>query len=145
MRPRASSCELRATCLLLARGSLLVARSLVFNLGPLGKDFVDPHQGRSSALENVDDPAERDNWPGELHHVSVEGDKIADGHFSEKDLSSAEPQHDDNGGAQHEFERGPEHSHQADQAEAAADVFLISALEGGNLCLLLHIAAEAAG
>src|ERR1019366_820262 len=92
-----------------------------------------------------DDPAERDNWPGELHHVSVEGDKIADGHFSEKDLSSAEPQHDDNGGAQHEFERGPEHSHQADQAEAAADVFLISALEGGNLCLFLHIGADDAG
>ena len=60
-------------------------------------------------------------------------------------MSSAEPQHDDDGGAEHEFERGPEHSHQADQAEAAADVFLVSALEGGDLGLLLHISPDDTG
>src|SRR5208337_1322948 len=48
-------------------------------------------------------------------------------------------------GAEHELQRRPEHSHQADQTEAAADVFLIGAFEGGDLGLLLHIGADDAG
>src|SRR5208282_385298 len=115
------------------------------DLGLLGKDFVDAHHGCGSALENIDDPSERDDRPGELHHVSVEGDEIADRHLSEEDLSSAEPQHDDNGSAEHEFQCGPEHSHQADQAKAAAYVFPVGALEGGDLGLFLHIGADDAG
>ena len=58
---------------------------------------------------------------------------------------AAEPEHDDDGGAEHEFQGRPEHSHQADQAQAAADVFLIGALEGGDLGLFLHVGANDAG
>ena len=58
---------------------------------------------------------------------------------------SAEPEHDDYGYAQHEFQGRPEHSHQADQAQAAADVFLVGGFEGGDFGLLLHIGADDAG
>src|ERR1035437_5859933 len=58
---------------------------------------------------------------------------------------SAEPEHDDYGYAQHEFEGGPEHSHQADETQAAADVFLVGGFEGGDLGLFLHIGADDSG
>src|SRR5450631_1155100 len=58
---------------------------------------------------------------------------------------SAHPQHDDYGSAEHELERGPEHSHQADQAQTAADVFLVGTFEGGDLGLLLHIGSNDTG
>src|SRR5580658_630803 len=60
-------------------------------------------------------------------------------------FAPAHPQYDDYGGTEHEFQRRPEHSHQADQAQAAADVFLVGAFEGGDLGLLLHIGADDAG
>ena len=80
-----------------------------------------------------------------MHHVGIEGDEIADVHLSHEDLPSAQPQHDDDGRAQHEFQRGPEHPHQADEAEAAADVLLVGAFEGGDLSLFLHVGADDAG
>src|ERR1019366_2429574 len=58
---------------------------------------------------------------------------------------SAEPEHDDYGYAQHKFEGGPEHSHQADEAQAAADVFLVGGFEGGDLGLLLDIGSDDSG
>ena len=36
-----------------------------------------PH-GRGAALEDVDDPSQGDDGPGQLHHVGVEGHEIAD-------------------------------------------------------------------
>ena len=111
----------------------------------LRKNFLNAHHRRGSALEDVDDPSQGDDWPRELHHVGVEGDEIADIHLAHEDLPSAEPEHDDYGGAEHEFQRRPEHSHQAHQAEAAADVFLVGVLEGRDLGLFLHIGADDAG
>src|ERR1039457_4201737 len=58
---------------------------------------------------------------------------------------SAEPEHDDYGYSQHEFEGGPEHSHQAAQAQAAAGVFLVGGFEGGDLGLFVHIGADGSG
>ena len=43
------------------------------------QDLVDAPHGGGAALEDVDDPAQRDDRPGELHHVGVEGDEAADG------------------------------------------------------------------
>ena len=65
--------------------------------------------------------------------------------FPSRTCSSAEPQHDHDSRAEHQFQRGPEHPHQADQSEAAADVFLVGAFEGGDLGLFLHIGADDAG
>ena len=65
--------------------------------------------------------------------------------FDRDHLASAEPEHDDDGYAEHQFQRGPEHAHQADQAQAAADVFLVGGFEGGDFGLLLHVGADDAG
>jgi hypothetical protein len=45
---------------------------------------------------------------------------------------------------QDQFERGPEHSHQANQFETAADVLLVFSLKGPNLSFLLHVGADQA-
>ena len=47
--------------------------------------------------------------------------------LSGENFASAEPQHEHDGAAQHQFERGPEHAHQANQFQAAANVFLVLA------------------
>src|ERR1700682_148829 len=60
------------------------ARGLCFrailDLGLLHQDFVDPAHGRGAALENIDDPAQSDHWPSQLHHVGVESDEPANRH-----------------------------------------------------------------
>ena len=101
--------------------------------------------GGGAALEEVDDPADGDHGPGELHHVDVEGGEVADGDAVRDDLAATDPEDDDDGGAEHEFERRPEHGHEADEAEAAADVFLVGGLEGGDLGLFLGEGADEAG
>ena len=59
-------------------------------------------------------------------------------------FASAKPQHQNHGAAQHEFQRGPEHAHQANQFQAAANVFLVLVFEGRDLGLFLHIRADQA-
>ncbi len=60
------------------------------------------------------------------------------------DFASAKPEHEHHGAAEHEFQRGPEHAHQAHQAQAAADVFLVFSFEGSNLRFFLHVGADQA-
>ena len=155
--------------------AILRARS-VLDLGLLLHDFIDSNQRRGAALEDVDDPAESDDRPGELHHVGAERDELADAHRagerqrgrdsgswdseggerscrirnqrhggeSVDDFAAAEPQHQNHSATQHEFERGPEHAHEAHQAQAAADVFLVLRFEGANLGIFLHVGADQA-
>ena len=61
------------------------------------------------------------------------------------DFAPAEPQHEHDGAAQHEFERGPEHAHEAHQFQTAANVFLVFGFEGSYLGLFLHVGADEAG
>ena len=65
-------------------------------------------------------------------------------HPAVDDLVSAEPQHEHHGATEHQFERGPEHAHEAHQFEAAADVFLVLGFERANLGLFLHVGANQA-
>ncbi len=127
----------------------LCARRLYFcailDFRLLHQDFVDASHGRRASLENVDDPTQGDHRPGQLHHVGVEGDKATHGDASAQDFASPEPKHQHNGEAQHGFQRGPEHAHQADQLQAAVDVFAVGSLERRDLRLFLHIGADHAG
>ena len=59
--------------------AVLRARSIC-DLRLLLHDFVDADQRRRAALEDVDDPSQRDDRPGELHHVGAEGDELSDAH-----------------------------------------------------------------
>src|SRR4029077_4919809 len=95
--------------------------------------------------EDVDDPSESDDWPHQLRHISIEGHEAASIHSTLKHLATAQPEHYDRGDAKHEFQGRPEHAHQPNQAQAAADVLLVGALEGGDLGLFLHIGANDAG
>ena len=112
---------------------------IISDCGLLEENLVDARQGGGTALENVDDPSERDHRPRELHHVSVESDEVAGGHAAEDYLASTEPEHDHDGNAEHEFERGPEHSHQANEFQAAADVLLIGIFKGRYFRFFLYI------
>ena len=71
-----------------------------------------------AALEDVDDPADGDDGPGEHDHVGVEGDELADADAMRKYSVAADQQGDDHGEAEDEFERGPEHAHELNEARA---------------------------
>ncbi len=114
----------------------------VGDVGLLDKNLVNARHGRRSALEDVDDPAERDDRPGELHHVGVERDEIADGHAAEQNFAPAQPKHEHDRDAEQQFERGPEHAHQAHQLQAARNVFLVRRFEFGDLRPFLRVGAD---
>ena len=113
--------------------------------GLLLEEFVDADDGGGSALEEVDDPADGDHGPGELHHVDVEGGELADGDAVGDDLVAADEEGDHEREAEDELERGPEHGHEADEVEAALDVLEVGGLEGGDLGLFLGEGADEAG
>ena len=69
----------------------------------------------------------------------------ADGDAVLDDLVSADEQRDDDGEAEHEFERRPEHGHEADEVEGAADVLADWALEEADLGFFLSEGADEAG
>ena len=112
--------------------------------GLLLQQFVDADDGGGAALEEVDDPADGDHGPDELDHVDVEGGEVADGDAVRDDLMAADQQRDHQAEAEHEFERGPEHGHQPDQVQRAADVLLVGGLEGGDLGVFLREGADQA-
>ena len=114
----------------------------VGDLGLFGQHVLDAAHGRGAALEDVDDPAQRDDRPGELHHVGVEGHEAADRDAMQQDFAAADPQHDHDGDAEQGFQRRPQHAHQAHQLQTARDVFGVLALEALDLRLLLHVGAN---
>ena len=113
--------------------------------GLLLEEFVDADDGGGAALEEVDDPADGDHGPGELHHVDVEGGELADGDAVGDDLVAADEEGDHEREAEDELERGPEHGHEADEIEAALDVLEVGGLEGGDLGFFLGEGADEAG
>ncbi len=62
-----------------AVGATSNERGVVGDGGLLLEEFVDADDGGGSALEEVDDPADGDDGPDELHHVDVEAGELADG------------------------------------------------------------------
>ena len=62
-----------------------------------------------------------------------------------QDFPPAQPEHQHDGHAQHGFQRGPEHSHQAHQFQAAVNVFAVGSFEGRDFRLFLHIGANHPG
>ncbi len=109
------------------------------------QQLVDANYGCGSALEEVDDPADSDDGPDELHHVDVEAGELANGNAMENDLVASDEQRDHQRETEDELKRGPEHGHQTNQMQAAADVFAIGLFEGGDLRFLLGEGANQAG
>ncbi len=54
-------------------------------------------------------------------------------------------EHDDDGEAEQRLQRGPQHAHQANQLQAARDVFLVVGLEALDFGFFLHVGANQAG
>ncbi len=96
-------------------------------------------------MEEVDDPADGDEGPGELDHVDVECCELADGDAVGDDFVSADEECDHEREAEDELERGPEHGHETDEVEAALDVLDVGGFEGGDLGLFLGEGADEAG
>ena len=89
--------------------------------GRLGlEQLVDALYRGGAALEDVDDPADGDDWPDEHDHVGAEGDELADVDAVGDDEVPAGQQGDDHGDAEDELERRPEHAHELDEAQCAA-------------------------
>jgi hypothetical protein len=55
------------------------------------QNLVDAPHGRRAALEDVDDPSERDHRPHQLRHVGIERHEVTDVHAAEQYLASAQP------------------------------------------------------
>ncbi len=108
------------------------------NIGLGFENFLDAHHGSGAALEDVDDPTERDDGPGKLVHVRGEGDELTDVDAPEQYLAAAHPQDQDHRESEHQFQRRPQHSHQADQLQAAPDIFQVGFLEVADLRFFLR-------
>ena len=108
----------------------------------LHKNLVDAPHGRSSPLKYVNHPTQSYYRPGELHHVSVEGDKIAHADAAQQNFAAAQPQHEHHSKAQHGFQGRPQHAHQSDQLQTARNVFLVGFFESLDLRLFLHVGAN---
>src|SRR5208337_934745 len=110
----------------------------------LGQDALNAPHRCSTSLEKADDPSQGNDWPSELHHVGVESHKAAHGDAIQQHFAPANPQHDDDRETEERFQRRPQHAHQANQLEAACDVFGVLTLEAVDFSLLLHIGANQA-
>ena len=109
------------------------------------EELLDAGDGGGAALEEVHDPADGDDGPGEHHQVGHEGGEVADGDAVGDDLAASDVEHDDHGEAEDDFESRPEHAHELNEAEAATDVLPIGRLEGVDLGLFLGEGANEAG
>jgi len=113
--------------------------------GLLFEEFVDADDGGGAALEEVNDPADGDEGPGELHHVDIEGGELADADAMRDDFVAANEERDHQGEAEDELESGPEHGHETDEVKAALDVLDVCGFEGGDLGFFLGEGADEAG
>ncbi len=118
---------------------------VVGDVGLLLEEFVDADYGGGAALEEVDDPADGDEGEDELHHVDAECGELAGGDAVLDDQMSADQEGDHGGEAEEELEGGPEHGHEADEVEGAADVLEVGGLEGGDFGVFLGEGADEAG
>ena len=109
------------------------------------QQLVDADDRSGAAFEEIDDIAQGDDGPGEHQQVGGEGDEIIEVDAVGEHLMAADEKGDHHGYAKHEFEGGPEHAHEADQAESAADVFPVGALESFDLRFFLGEGANEAG
>src|SRR5205085_11974685 len=66
------------------------------------------------------------------------------GRLSGENFASAEPENKNYGATEHELQGRPEHPHEADEFQAAADVFFILFFERFNFRFLLDIGANQA-
>jgi hypothetical protein len=108
-----------------AGGRYIRIRDLRF----LIEDLLNARHRRRAALEDIDDPAHGDDGPDEHDHVHIELDEISHGDAMSNDQVAAGKQRDDHGDAENEFERGPQHAHELDEAQGAPDVLAVEALE----------------
>ena len=95
--------------------------------------------------EDIDDPPQCNHRPGKLRQVLKESYVAPQGHASEQNLACPQPKGQYDGQAEHEFQGGPQHSHQTDQSQTARDVLTVGAFESVYFCLLLHVSANYAG
>src|SRR5215469_7763308 len=59
--------------------------------------------------------------------------------LTSEDFTSSEPQDQDESAAEHEFQCGPEHAHEANQFQAAANVLFVLAFKSSDLRFFLHV------
>ncbi len=64
----------------LARDLAILRARSVLNIRLFVHDFVDADERRRAALENIDDPAQGDDRPRELHHVGAERNELPNTH-----------------------------------------------------------------
>jgi hypothetical protein len=82
---------------------------------------------------------------GQLNHEDVVRKELGDGDVVGYNFVSADQQGDDERDAKNELERGPQHSHEAGEEKAAADVLLVGGFKGGDLGFFLRECADEAG
>src|SRR5271166_4783225 len=68
---------------------------LVGNLRLLRQNVLNAGHGRGSPREDINNPAQRNDGPGELHHEYVERRETAQRDSMQQHLAPANPEHDD--------------------------------------------------
>src|SRR5438477_4147687 len=114
----------------------------VGDFGLFREDFVDSSKGSCASLEDVDHPPKRDDRPGELNHVGVVSDKIANIHTLQEHFPATQPEHKDDGQTQQHFQSGPQHADQPNQLKTTRYVFSIGSLEKFDLWFFLNVGAH---
>src|SRR5262249_8887456 len=118
------------------------SHSSIGNLGLGHQDFVDSAHGSRAALEDVDDPAQANDRPGQHDDVSVEGDEVAEAHAMEQNFTAANPQHDHYREPEQQLQSRPEHAGQSGQGQTARHVFLVAPFKQGDLRVFLGVRTD---
>ena len=90
------------------------------------------------AIEQIDDPAKGNHRPRQPSEINAERNEIAERHPALDHLTSAEPDHDDDRQADHQFHRRIEHALDADQLLVLRHERLVHPVELRDLVLLLN-------
>ena len=109
------------------------------------EQLVNAHHGGGAALEQIHNPAHGDDGPDEHDHVGAEGHERAHRDAMGEDQVAAGQQCNHHRHAEDEFQSGPEHAHELDQAKSAGNVLAVELLEEANLRLLAGKGSDQAG
>ena len=98
-----------------------------------------PRHRRGPALEQIDDPSQGDQGPGQHAEVEPKRDERSDADRSTNRQRAPDPEHRDHADPREKHERRMHRAIQPREAHVLHEVFVVHRVEPTNLCRLLTI------
>src|SRR3954470_24494384 len=103
------------------------------------EDVQQPRHGCGAPLEEIDDPAERDERPGEHTEVEAEGDERAHADRTANGERAAKPEHRDHADAREQYERRMHGAVESRQPHVLLEVLVVHPVEATDFRRLLAV------